>query len=943
MKLRKSTIVLLIVILITLLLGGIAVYTAYLIRKAKPAEKAKAAPPGFTAFCDQLSFKEEEALLQSDGKFSLKFQVSNDGVVPLTVSLRPLIFSCSHTAAGKVCSETLLTGALRDDWQEDVVIPAEDPSTPGNSIKTYEYIADTNFGTACGRVQYEVIVLDAKDGSGRIGACNLSKWALTRIVDSGKDCEPSCELIASSSQVSPGDSVSLNATVTTGGGIATSYLWTDSLASNAFVPKDAVSTTYTVPTTTADKIDIDFKVSTKVLPENISPVFGVGHNSFTDISNASRIFYLPGIGNKVNGGDRTDFYFYNPTSNSVGGTLVFYNASSGATEKTVAVSIPAKGTKRVSTSESGLFGSTPFSGNAIFTGDERSNNTVISYQKLDTSGTNRGYGLEALRESSSNTLLYHSPVSTPSLGWGTSGQYITVFNPGGAETIATLDFCYLDGTCDYSVDKTIPAHGSVTVLSSEVIPAEPPAGKCGGVAKDCWWTGYVSITAGSKVVSINEDYSSKDSRGTPNYGRATTAIYAPSDLLCLMPITHDTHGVLATGIGFSNVGVGGNTSPQSGGSIKFYDGFTGIEQDASMDISLSGGKTYHRDSSWAGGLSAPYISLPAGYHGAAIASGSELVGRIQNIGDSAHDLGRSTTGIDCSPSALSSKVHLSDILYAAYGTRTTSIQVFNPSGTANVNASVNFFDSTGNQTGSYDMYLKPHAMGEVLANWVVPPQWYGSVTVTGDGSVVATSLSISDDSMEEKSATCSTSLVLKDVTPPGGFACTSVEVSDSTPAAGQTITANVNVYNPNSETVTYVWTDVPTTGGTYNPDDEEEVTYTLSDSASGTIELSATVTAGNTSDTCSTTLSVSGVPGGGGVEPEPPDGGGVQPGTALFSPVLYMTGGGAALAGSGFLVARSGKQISGIINKTVRTARFKSKRYEDRTLSRAASARKRVK
>ena len=1063
MKLRKSTIVLIAVIFITLVLGGVAVYTAVLLNQKKVREEAAQAAGGF---CDYITVGSVNSQYQTDGKFSLSYTLTNPSAAIVTAKIQPLVFHCTDkcttTPCEKICTGRLLYGDKSEEWK-DVTIAA------GATQTVTIPVADTGYDSSCGKIQFDEYFIDLKaDGvrSDATGECMSKGLFATGIISGSTDCSAECaiEPVAVAGQ-SAGDTVDFEATVTPAEELVATnydYAWDDGSTNGTFNPADELSTTYTIPAGATSPINVSFNSSYDILePDNITSILdGSGYNTLP-LGKMASTYYLPSVSNQFRGigvdsitrpkTSSTDIFIYNPTGSSATATITFYSTGGGVSG-TESVSIPANGTRLVSTDSSDVFGTTGFDGSATVATTGGSKIYVV-YEKFyrGTNGETRVWGMEGMPSTSAGAFANLTPITNQ--GWGVDQTFVTVYNPGASAITVNYSLCggwndetTFDCNASWGGVLSIAAHGMQTIdVNSKITEPIDPLQINGGEeinSIDNPWRGQIGLAASSGTIAVVSEELWTDGVGGSNgyQARGRSNVFGSpfnDQKLCFVSMSKKVWGSDQTGYGYSDT-TGPLAGPDVTTTMNYYNGFSGREAGASPSAIFTI-PAYGNQIGW--------ITGPGdGFYGSAIVStetGKTIVGGIQDVGADS-DFGRATSGIPCDTADLTTELYVTGLKNSLEYALTASIPVFNPTDTTET-VRVTLYNADGTVATTADLYLVPYSTRPLLLAGLVPPNWYGSAKVavvspTSGNGIVAVNVSVNRTSttagIEALESTCSATITLGatdvlsctlNVTPStvvkgdaatgvltitdgefeagttytatwadspdagtfahdsqtmttltgtnayttsssttqtsttitatvtkagetpvtctdtltitdepsSGFGCTSVDVSDSTPAKGQAVTATVNVYNPDNETVTYAWVDDPTTGGTFNPDDEDEVTYTVSATASGTIELSATVSAAGESDTCMTTMTVT-TTGGDDDDDDQPD-------TAFFSPVLYMTGGGAALAGSGFLVARSGKVISGVVNRTSRTVRFKSKKFEERTLSSVARARRKVK
>lgn len=1051
MKARKSTVVLIVVILVTLVLGGVAVYTAVLLNQKKAQERAQAA-----TFCNYLSVGDPVASFQSNGKFTLSIPLTNPSSSTVTGKIQALISHCTSACANstcdEICTERLVYGSSSEDWKTVSIAGG------GSQTITFSDI-DTGFDASCGKLQYDVRFIDfqaAGQRNGDTAAC-MEKLLAVDTVSGGEACEAECTITPSEiSNKNPGDDVIFTATVGPDAGLGAAdytYAWTDAPAEGDFTfadPDNELVATYAIPDDADSQITVDFNANYSMLDlETIGSAYdGAGYNALPGDKLAST-HYLSSVSNNVTAGTRpattsTSIYVYNPTSSAVSATVTFYSMA-GAVSGTETISnIPANGTKYITTSDSSVFGNTAFDGSASVT--TGSANTYVAYEKMyrDSSGHMRVWGMEGIPASSAGTGANLTPLTNE--GWGADQTFVTVYNTGN--TTASIEYALCGGWqdnenfgCAWGGTMSLAAHATGTIdVHSEITEQTGDGG--GGIEQiqsdDNPWRGQIGIAStGSNIVAVSEEVWTSGVAGSSGYqarGRGNVFGSPTADeKLCFVSMAKELWGASQTGYGYSDT-----SGSAASSTLSYYNGFSGFAG-RSIDGQVIPLLAY--------GSEIGQITGPgAGFYGSAIASSSDsIIGGIQDKADD-DNFGRATAGIPCDAGDITNVLYVSGLKNALGYTGTTSIPVFNPTDNAET-VKTTLYNPDGTVAATFEMYLIPKTTRFTLLAGLVPPEWYGSAkieveagqisgttgivgvattisrantssgiisdsstcsatinfptgvmsctldvtpetvakgqtatgtltirddenvstdrysvdwsdlpvsgtfgadpqtltTLTGtntytvsssaDSGPVELTASVTKTGSSEGPITCSDTITVTDT--PTGFGCTSVDVSDSSPDPGDDITATVSVYNPENETVTYTWADAPASGGSFSPDDEDEVTYSVSESASGTITLSATVTAAGDSDTCSTTITV------GGGNDDDDDGG--QPDTAIFSPVLYMTVGGAALAGSGIFFAGSASKIGRSISSTMRSLRFRTRRFEDRILSKVAGERKRVK
>lgn len=978
MKTRKSTIILVVVILVTVLLGAAAVYTSYLLRqREKVAEEEAEAAVG--TYCGPLTFTVEESqtgIVTGQNKFRIVLNVKNERTVggSIYLLLRPLISQCADACSSAncdtvedYCSDWLLLGDDSSSWEEVTVVPG--------STEQLTFVADTAYPETCGRFQYDIVVLDVKEGSsggGRIDECNIGGWAATDVVDAGEECYL-CEVEADSSTISPGGTVGLTAS-SMAPGVMTLSPWQASVSGGSFSPTSGYETTYTAPSTLgASEVTFTFAGSSETFPRYLDPQYGTGHNALraSDLESPYTM-YLPGVANKKTDDaatDRTRIFIYNPNSSSVTATVNFKDTGGSQIEATKSVTVAASGTAVVDTRNE--FDTSLFYGSAEVTA---SSPLMVSYEKIGAGG-NRAWGMEGIPSAGGGkaTTLYLDPVTDVNMNWGAKNHYITVYNPNSSSVNLTYDFFYTDHSAQRELPShttTLAANKTYTIDINDYVPDTDPVDP----NNIYWWTGSVKITSGGgSVVAISEDIGENGASGSIGYfGRGRSTLYAPSTQMCLLPMVVNIWGLEKTGYGFAHT----DKASSATSTIRYYGSDTGKEVcNVVMESNYTNGG-FHRDTQWAcddASANPPYKSLGNGYQGAAIVSSStEVVGGVQDLsesnGEPASNLpsgwdketfGRGTLGVPCDSSFLSNSktLYLTGLQNGVYGTRTASIGVFNPNDSVS-QATIDLYDDEGNNDASVDIYLKPKAMGGLVLQPLVPPGWYGSakITVTSGGGVVAVSQSISDDTLDSNTVTCSTSVSVEGEAE--GFDC-SLSIDPTTVAKGGSTSADLTITDSTGDSPTYSisWEDDPDTGSYSSYDDaaqrtqETEVTniYTV-DSATteSSTTLSATVSKTSidqTSVTCDATLAFTGAGDDDTGDDDTGDddgtggtgaGTGTQPDTAFFSPVIGLAGTGALFTTGGYVVARNRKKVAGLIRKVL------PKKFEEKVLSDVAKKRKKA-
>jgi len=999
MKIRKSTLILLITIVVTIILGGLAVFTANLLQKRKVREeKAKAAGN----WCNELTFNivpDQTGFTNNGKKFRVTLQAKNETNNNIDIKLKTYISQCRKQGTD-ICAERLLLGQDESHWKGATL--------QGNAQQTFTFEADTGTSEQCGRIQYDVILLDAKISGTRLEGCIKDEWVATQIINTQKDC--GCVINSSASTIAPGGSMDLTAKIFPSTSLE-QLQWSDQGVGGNFNPQNQISTTYTAPSTISqNQINITFSGAVKGFPEAPRSVsYGGGYNA---IKQTASKYYLPGVANNSRPTDnasitfdKTNIYIFNPNPTQQANlTIDFYRRDGGqqAVTKSIGITIGPNETKVESTNDNDLFGTDPFYGTAVV--DSNNNEIIVTYEKIETNST-RAWTLEGIPDSQASTNIYHSPVISSTMNWGVSNHYITIFNPSSNTIQLEYSFYYNDGYVtapknpQLSPKISLNPYETYTFDINEIIPAQDPRDP----TNPNWWIGQVQIntTANVQIVSISEDVGTNGQSGSHgNFGRGRVASVTPSSKLCLLPITNHAYGILKTGYGFANI----SGNPEDGtATIKYYSA-SGKEV-SSENAPLRAHEGYHKDTEWAG--------LPT-FHGAAVVTVTNnlpLIGGVHDLAD--NDVyGRATVGIPCDDNNLTNTLYLTGLLAGSQGTPATSIQVFNPSDSQDVTGTIHLYGANGTEDAKYDFYLKPHAMDGPIIWSLVKPGWMGSAKIEADQKIVATSLShsgaldnetstcgitlnvqqtpqqfsctlnanpsqlqkgesstvtlnVNDSNStghsysysladtpaqsgsftpasgsitpgtpltstytvsqtasngtvtltatitrnDNKTATCTDSITITSQPPTTMLDCSGINVSTSRPTRGQTITAQAIVTNNTGQTETYEWQDTPH-AGTFNPNNQQTVQYTVGNNATGTIAITTTVRAGNYQDTCSTTLTIAG---------------GGQPGTAFLPPFVSMVGTSGALMGTGAFISRN-KTIYSIVE------RIRRKSFEERSI-----------